>query len=151
MIRPHFGSSEPGDLRMIRTYPGSSGTCAQSLSGHVGMIRPYPGSSGPDIWPIYRAGGRDALTVLILSPPPLPLSSKPRAAIWHFNQDFFVVSYAFDSPCLGRSGPLRNSFDSRGNLKGISFKIPSPRNLNVGSSRRFPPVNHLIYLSRGHA
>ena len=151
MIRPHFGSSEPGDLRMIRTYLGSSGPCIHNLYGHVRMIQPYPGSSGLDSWPIYRAGGGGALTVLILSPLPPPLSSKPHAAIWHFDWDFFVVSCVFDSPRLGRSGPLRNSFDSRGNLKGISFKIPSPRSLNVGSSRRFPPVNHLLYLSRGYA
>ena len=151
MIRPNFGSSEPGDLRMIRTFPGSSDPCSLNLSGYVRMIRPYPGSSGPDSFGIYRAGGGGALTVLIIFPPPHLLSSKPRTAIWHFDRDFFVVSCAFDSPRLGRSGPLRNSFDSRGKLEGNSFKISSPRSLNVGSSRQFSPVNHLLYLSRGHA
>ena len=76
---------------------------------------------------------------------------KLRAAIWILDQGLVELSCSFDSPRLRRSGPLRNSFDSRGNLKGISFKIPSPRSLNVGSSRWFPPMNHLLYLSRGPA
>jgi hypothetical protein len=58
-------------------------------------------------------------------------------------------------PCflrIGRSGitpELR--FKSRGKLEGISFKILSPRSLNVGCLRRFPSVNHLLYPSRDHA
>ena len=150
---------DPTPLRIIQTLRSSDDPdlpriirpLRPNLSSHVRMIRPYLGSSGPDIFSIYRAGGGGALTMLIHSLPPPPLSSKPRTAIWHFDRDFFVVSCAFDSPRLGRSGHLRNSFDSRGNLKGISFKVSSPRSLNVGSSKWFPPVNHLLYLSRVHA
>ena len=95
---------------------------------------------------------RHALTLSFFFHRRHPFSpQKLRAAIWILDQGFVELSCSFDSPRLRRSGPLRNSFDSRGNLKGISFKIPSPRSLNVGSSRWFPPMNHLLYLSRGPA
>ena len=85
MIRPHFGSSEPGDLRMIRTFPGSSGPCAQNLSGYVRMIRSYLGSSGPDSFSIYRPTA-GCPNPLFLFPPPQPFfspkSSTRRSRFW---------------------------------------------------------------------
>ena len=56
------------------------------------------------------------------------------------------IPHASEDPEL-----LWNYFDSRGKLQGISFKILSPQSHNVGCSRRFPSVDHFLYLSRGHS
>jgi hypothetical protein len=59
--------------------------------------------------------------------------------IFRANEDFFVPSCALLFP----HRKIRH-------YSGTSFQI-SPRSLNVGCLRRFPPVNHLLYPYRGHA
>jgi len=137
---------------MIRPYPGSSDRPARIGSGSFRMIWPTFRSSGSSSLTINRPKSVGALTSShsFLAPPPL---SSPilRAATWRFDQGFVKLSSPLISHTSEDPESIRNFLDLRRKLKGISFKILLPRSLNVASSRRFPPVNHLLYLSRGHA
>ena len=147
IIRP----KPSAQVRMFRPCPGSSGPGARTslfISGWSGLAPDHP-ALAVQLYKGPRRGSPQTLFLLSAAAPFAPQIA--RVAIWIFNQGFVVLSCAFDSPRLGTSGPLRNSSIRAGISKVFSFKILSPWSLNVGCSRVFPPVNHLLYVSRGHA
>ena len=127
MIRPHFGSSEPGDLRMIRTFPGSSDPSSLNLSGYVRMIRPFLGSSGPDSFSIYRptTGCPNPLFLFPLPPPFFSTkSSMRRSRFW--TKDLLsslapLIPHVSEDP-----DPSGTPSIHAGNSKVILSKSPRP-------------------------
>jgi len=90
------------------------------------MIRPYLGSSGPDSFSIYRAGGGGALTVLILSPPPL---LSPQNLVWRFGVSTGISSWFLVPLILLVSedpDPSGTPSIRAGNSKVILSKSPRP-------------------------
>ena len=151
IIRP----KPSAQVRMIRPSPESSGSHGTPASQNLLVISRWSGpcSDHPDMTlRLYKglAAGTTLTSILFYPPPPsFLLNSTWQFGISTKDSSISLVSlilYVSEDP-----DPFRTLRFARELQRYFSFKILSPRSLNVGSSRGFPPVNHLIYLSRGHA